>query len=124
MNVNGHKLIEVVVGAVYEVANTLGCGFLEGVYGKALVRELVLRQIPVSAEVTYDVTYKGELVGRYRADMIVDRQLVVELKCVEKFSNQHLAQCLNYLKVSGLRTALLVNFQNPKVEWRKVSSRF
>jgi GxxExxY protein len=124
MNVNEHELIEIVVGAVYEVANTLGCGFLEKVYENALIRELGLRGLHVIGQLEFDVSYKGEMVGKYFADIIVEDRLVVELKCVEQFSNQHLAQCLNYLKASGLRTALLVNFQNPKVEWRKVVSRF
>ena len=64
------------------------------------------------------------MIGEYFADLIVDGRLVVELKCVEQFGNEHLAQCLNYLKASGLRTALLINFQRPKVEWRRIVSRF
>lgn len=99
-------------------------GFLEIVYHRALVRELALRQVPIKAEVPYDVCYKGERIARYLADIIVDDQLIVELKCAEQFTGQHLAQCLNYLRVSGLKTALLLNFQKPKVEWRKVVSNF
>jgi GxxExxY protein len=59
-------------------------------------------------------------VGEYLADLVVDEQLIVELKCVERPGNEHLAQCINYLKASGLHVALLVNFQRPKVEWKRV----
>jgi GxxExxY protein len=124
MNVNEHELIEAVVGASYEVANALGCGFLEKVYERALIRELTIRGLAVQGQRSYQVTYNGEPVGEYFADIIVEDHLVVELKCVEQLSKQHLAQCLNYLKASSLRTALLINFQNPKVDWRKIVSRF
>ncbi len=124
MNMNESELIEIVIGASYEVSNTLGCGFLEKVYERALVRELTTRGLAVKSQVSYAVTYKGHSVGEYFADIIVEDQLVIELKCAEEFSKQHLAQCLNYLKVSGLRTALLVNFQNPKIVWRKIVTRF
>ncbi len=124
MNVNEHELIEIVVGASYEAANALGCGFLEKVYERALIRELTIRGLAAKGQRSYEVTYKGEPVGEYFADIIVEDYLVVELKCVEQFSKQHLAQCLNYLKASGLRIALLINFQNPKIEWRKIISRF
>jgi GxxExxY protein len=68
----------------------------------------------------FQVDYKGERVGSYAADLIVENRLLVELKCVDHFSNEHLAQCINYLKASGLRLALLINFQRPKVEWKRI----
>jgi GxxExxY protein len=121
MNVNQRELVEIVVGAAYEVSNTLGCGFLEKVYERAMARELAGRGLSIRTQVSYPVSYKGHCVGEYCADMVVDGQLVIELKCVDKFGNEHLAQCLNYLKASGLSSALLVNFQHPKVEWRLVA---
>src|SRR5262249_9173512 len=124
MNMNEHKLIEQVVGAAYKVSNTLGCGFLEKVYERALARELRLRGMRVKTRASFSVMYEGESVGDYCADLIVEDRLVVELKCVEQFGNEHLAQCLNYLKATGLRSALLMNFQYPKVEWSKVVSLF
>jgi len=123
MNMNERELVEVAVGAAYEVSNALGCGFLESVYKRALFREIRLFGLPVEKEVSFSVQYKGESVGDYFADLVIDGRLVVELKCVEQFSNAHLAQCLNYLKASGLATALLINFQRPKVEWRRIVSR-
>jgi GxxExxY protein len=66
------------------------------------------------------ITYKGQLVGEYFADLLVEGSLVVELKCAERLANEHVAQCLNYLRASGLPVCLLVNFQKPKVEWRRI----
>ena len=71
MNMNEEELIEAVVGASYEVSNALGCGFLETVYERALVRELTLRGISLAAQVAYDVTYKGERISKYFADLVV-----------------------------------------------------
>jgi GxxExxY protein len=124
MDTNSHEsedaVIEAVVGAAYEVANVLGAGFLEKVYEKALARELDLRGLQVNSQMAFQVDYKGERVGSYAADLIVENRLLVELKCVDHFSNEHLAQCINYLKASGLRLALLINFQRPKVEWKRI----
>jgi len=113
-------LVEGVVGAAYEVSNVLGAGFLEKVYERALAHELTLRGLAVRAQAPFPVEYKGHMVGEYAADLLVESQLIVELKCAEAFSNDHLAQCINYLKATGLRLALLINFQKPKVEWRRV----
>jgi len=113
-------LIEGVIGAAYEVANVLGCGFLESVYERAMAREFQLRGIVTQRQIRLPVVYKGVHVGDYVPDLLVERQLIVELKCVECFSNEHLAQCLNYLRASGLRLALLINFQHPKMEWKRI----
>ena len=115
MDTNGHEdpSVAAIIGAAYEVANVLGAGFLEKVYERALVRELGL-------QVCFDVDCKGQSVGSSAADLIVEDQVLVELKCVDSFSNEHLAQCINYLKASGLRLALLVDFQKPKVEWKRI----
>jgi GxxExxY protein len=114
------SLIHRVIGTIYEVSNVLGAGFLEKVYERALVRELRARGIRAETQASFPVLYKGDRVGEYFADLLVEEYLVVEIKCVEQFSNQHLAQCLNYLKASGKNIALLVNFQKPKAEWRRV----
>ena len=114
------RLIELVVGAVYEVSNSLGVGFLEKVYERALVRELGLRGIRAGAQVPLTVGYKGESVGEYFVDVLVEEALVVELKCAERLSGEHVAQCLNYLRASELRFGLLVNFQKAQVEWKRV----
>ena len=113
-------LAENVVGAAYEVSNVLGAGFLEKIYERALIEELGLRGLRVKAQAPFPVAYKGKHIGTYAADLVLEDRLLVEVKCVEHFSNEHLAQCINYLKASGLHLALLINFRRPKVEWRRI----
>jgi GxxExxY protein len=114
------ELTDKVIGSAFEVANVLGAGFLEKVYQRALSRELVLRGLNVKAQASFPISYKGQHIGDYIADLVVEGKLIVELKCVDCFAKEHLAQCINYLKASGLKLALLINFQRPKVEWRRV----
>jgi GxxExxY protein len=117
-------LTERVLGAVLEVSNVLGAGFLEKVYQRALLREFSLRGLQAKSEVPYPVCYKGQCIGEYLADIVVEDQVVVELKCADSLAKEHVAQCINYLKVSGRKVALLVNFQRPKVEWKRVVYEF
>jgi GxxExxY protein len=114
------SLTERVLSAVIEVSNTLGAGFLEKVYERALLRELGLRGIRVSSQASFVVTYKGHRVGEYFADLLIEDVLVVELKCVERLTSEHTAQCLNYLRASGRTLCLLINFQRPKAEWKRI----
>jgi len=124
MNTNTHEsldqIVEATVGAAYEVSNVLGAGFLEKVYERALARELVLRGLRVRSQVSYPIAYKQQCVGEYSADLLVEDQLLVELKCVDCFCSEHVAQCINYLKAARLRLALLIDFQKPKVEWKRI----
>jgi GxxExxY protein len=121
---NADKLTELVIGAAFEISNTLGAGFLEKVYERALLKELIIRGIRAKTQTSIRVNYKGTCVGEYFADLIVEDELVVELKCAERLGNEHIAQCLNYLKASKLHVCLLMNFQNPKVEWKRIVSNF
>ena len=108
MNVNerhSDTFCERIIGAVYEVSNTLGAGFLEKVYERALLKELRMRGLSAVAQASCPVTYKGEGVGDYYCDILVEESIVVELKCVDGLANEHLAQCLNYLRYSGLLTS-------------------
>jgi GxxExxY protein len=124
MHTDGHgsetELTEATIGSAFEVANLLGAGFMEKVYERALVRELALRGLRARAQTSFSVCYKGQYVGEYFADLVVEEKVIVELKCVDRFANEHLAQCINYLKASGLRVALLINFQRPSVEWKRI----
>jgi GxxExxY protein len=126
MHTNEHEsekidaLMAAVIGAAYELSNVLGAGFLEKIYERGLMHELRLRGLAVEAQVRCPVSYKGERLGEYVADLVVAGCVLVELKCVDRFANEHMAQCINYLKASGLRYGLLVNFQRPKVEWKRV----
>ena len=125
MDTNEHELslntiARAVVGSAYDVSNALGAGFLEKVYERALAHELRLRDIQVRSQVSYPVLYKGQEVGLYVADLVVGNEVIVELKCVDRFSSEHMAMCINYLKASQLRLALLLNFQNSRVEWKRI----
>jgi GxxExxY protein len=126
MNTDEHgylnSLSEKVLGAVFEVSNTLGAGFLEKVYERALLFELRSRGMRASGQTSLAVSYKGQTVGEYFADILVEDVLVIELKCVDRLANEHMAQCLNYLRASGRPICLLINFQKPKVEWKRVIS--
>jgi len=114
------SLTERVLAAIFEVSNTLGAGFLEKVYERALLRELALRSISAAAQASFTIAYKGHNIGEYCADILVENVLVIELKCVERLATEHTAQCLNYLRASGRTVCLLVNFQKPKVEWKRI----
>ena len=118
------ELTERVLAAIFEVSNTLGSGFLEKVYERALLRELELRGIRTTAQASLSISYKGHYVGDYSADLIVEDVLIIELKCVDCLANAHTAQCLNYLRASCLTVCLLVNFQRAKVEWKRIVNNF
>jgi len=118
------SLTEQVLAAIFEVSNTLGAGFLEKVYDRALLRELTLRGIRAKPQASFKVTYKGQAAGEYFADILVEDVLVIELKCVDRLTNEHTAQCLNYLKASAKTVCLLINFQNSKVEWKRIVNGF
>jgi GxxExxY protein len=115
-----NSLTETVIGAAYEVVNTLGAGFHEKLYERALINELTPRGISVRSQVVYAVSYKGRIIGEFMPDLVVEDRLVVELKCVDRLGPLHLAQCLSYLQASGLTLALLLNFQRPKLECRRI----
>ena len=112
---------ERVLSAVFEVSNTLGAGFLEKVYERALLHELRLRGIHSVSQASFAVLYKGHCVGEYLADIVVENAVVIELKCVERLGNEHMAQCLNYLRASGMEVCLLINFQTTTVEYKRIA---
>ncbi len=114
------EITERVIGSAFEVSNVLGAGFLEKVYERALIRELALRGLSAKAQVSFPVSYKGHYIAEYVADLLVENEVIVELKCVEHLSKEHMAQCINYLKASRLSVALLMNFQSPKLEWKRI----
>ncbi len=107
-------------GAVFEVNKILGPGFLEKVYENALLVELRDRGLRAESQVPIGVTYKGSSVGEYIADLLVEENVIIELKTVENLQKIHEAQLLNYLKATGKTVGLLVNFKNPKVEIKRL----
>ena len=107
-------------GAVFEVNRILGHGFLERIYKKALLIELRKRGLKAESEVPIQVQYKGELVGDYFADIVVEDRIILELKAIEKLQPVHEAQLLNYLKATGIQVGLLINFTHPKAEIKRM----
>jgi len=107
-------------GAVFEVNNILGSGFLEKVYENALLVELKSRGLKVKNQVPINVSYKGEVVGEYAADLLVEDKVIVELKTVENLDRAHEAQLLNYLKATGLQVGLLINFKHKKADIKRM----
>jgi len=108
------RLAYAVIGAVIAVHMALGPGLLEAAYEEALCIELGLRGIPFARQVTLSVEYKEHHVGEARMDVLVDEQLILELKAVDCIAPIHIAQLLSYLKISRLRLGLLSNFNVPK----------
>lgn len=109
-----------IIGAAMEVHGILGPGFLESVYQTALEKELSLRGIPFQHQVELPVSYKGDLVGVYKADLVVDGKVIVEVKGISKLNSSHHAQALHYLAATGLELAILINFGNGSLEYRRV----
>ena len=118
MDIN--KLTYAINGAIFEVNKILGPGFLEKVYENALLAELKIRGINVESQVPIKVSYKDTIVGDYIADLLVEDQVIIELKTVEKIEKVHEAQLINYLKATGKQIGLLVNFRNEKAEIKRL----
>jgi GxxExxY protein len=108
-----------VIGAAFAVHKTLGPGLLEACYEGAYVVELQHRGIEVARQVVYPLQYRGEYIGAYMADVVVANTIIVELKSVSKLNEIMEAQLLNYLRLSRLQVGYLINFQNPRLEWRR-----
>lgn len=109
-----------IIGSAMEVHRTLGVGFLEKVYENALVFELHSREMTAESQKPVAVHYKGRAVGDYFADIVVADRVIVELKVVTKLTEAHEAQMLNYLRATGLRVGLLLNFGTPRLEWKRL----
>lgn len=110
-----------IVGAAMEVYNDLGPGFLEAVYHEALEIELLRQGIPCESQKLLSIKYKGQQLQKsYVADFLVYGKIIVELKALERLSGTEEAQVLNYLKATGMRVAVLLNFgQAGELEWKR-----
>lgn len=118
------SLIKRVCDSVYAVSNELRTGFLESVYQNALCVELQSRGIACRKEVPVSVTYKGNEVGFFKADIIVEDCLILELKVVDELIKAHEYQLVNYLTASGIEDGLLINFRGPKIEIKRKYRRY
>ena len=119
-----NELTARVIGCAYRVSDALGCGFLEKVYENAMAHDLRKEGLRVEQQKKILVYYDGAVVGEYVADLVVEGMVVVELKAVRQLNEIHMAQCLNYLKATGLKVCLLINFGNPKVDVKRIVNRF
>ena len=125
MDTNKHKLIfgeEVrqIVGCAFEVLNTLGHGLLEKPYENALCVEFKLRNIPFTQQPRFNVVYKGVKVGDYIPDLIAFENIIIDTKTIERVTDIERGQVLNYLKITGRKVGLILNFKHPRLEWERL----
>ncbi|KHE93937.1 MAG: GxxExxY protein [Candidatus Scalindua rubra] len=113
-------LTEKIIGACFEVSNELGVGFLESVYEKALIIALADKEIDAIAQAPLKVLFRDKVVGDFYADILVEDKVIIELKAVKALSPEHEAQIINYLKATGIKVGLLINFAKPKLEWKRL----
>jgi GxxExxY protein len=109
-----------IIGATMEVLNELNPGLDEKLYERALIIELKRRGHVVSVQRSFPVSYRGELIGNLIPDLIVDNAVIVDPKVVACFTETHIAQMIGYLNITGLDLALLMNFKNARLEWKRV----
>jgi GxxExxY protein len=115
-----NALSERIIGCAFTVANGLGSGFLEKVYENALAHELRKAGLTVAQQHSVSVIYDDVIVGEYAADLLVEAAVVVELKAVRALDDVHQAQCMNYLRATGMHLCLLLNFGKPRLEIRRI----
>lgn len=111
-----------VMEAVFEVHNQIGPGFSEEIYERSLVAELDARGIPYKTQESIAVFYKGNEVGRYRLDLVIDGKIILELKAVASLNDLFKQQLTSYLKATGLRLGNLINFGTRRVEYLKIAN--
>ncbi len=104
------ELTKTIIGCAFRVFNSLGAGFLESVYHQSLLFELREAGLDVESQVTLDVLYRGQPVGCFIADIIVDGKVILELKAIEQLAKIHEVQLVNYLVATGIPLGLLINF--------------
>ena len=109
-----------IIGCAMEVLNSLGHGLLERPYENALVVEFQLRGIPCKQQPHYDVVYKDVTVGQYIPDLIVFDQIVVDTKVIKEITDHEIGQMLNYLKITGAKVGLIMNFKYAKLQWKRL----
>jgi len=115
-----NEITEKIIGAAYQVANTLGCGFLEKVYENALFIEIRKTGLTAVKQHALQVFYNGEVVGDYFADLFVENEIIVELKTVGLITEIHQAQLMNYLIASNKRCGLIINFGKQRIEIKRM----
>jgi len=118
------SLTETIIGCAYKVGSALGYGYLEKVYENSLVIELMASGLKTSQQQSVKVCYEGQVVGDYFVDLMVEDEIVIELKAGKALDESHLAQCLNYLKATQKSLGMLINFGEKKVTVKRVVNGF
>jgi GxxExxY protein len=113
-------ITEKILKAAFEVSKELGSGFLESVYKNAMVIALRAKGLKVETEKPILVTFRGQQVGQFYADLFVEGKVIVELKAVSALAPEHSAQTINYLKATDIEVGLLINFGRPKIEYKRL----
>ena len=114
------ELTRTILGCCFEVMKEHGPGFQERVYKNALLIAMRHQGLQVEIEKPFEVIFRDKVIGRYSADLVVEKMVIVELKCCESLIREHQAQLFNYLKVSGLPIGLLVNFRRRQLEYQRL----
>lgn len=114
------ELSESIIGAAMTVLNTMKPGLDEKLYERALAIELRKRGHVVESQRQFPVYYSGQHIGTLIPDLIVDSQVIADPKVVTDFHEAHIAQMIGYLKITGLKLALLLNFKNARLEWKRI----
>jgi GxxExxY protein len=118
------SLTRQIIGAAFRVSSTLGQGFLEKVYENSLVHELRKAGLHVEQQCAVQVRYDGQIVGDYITDILVERAVILEIKAAGGLDRVHFSQCANYLRATGLRVCLLLNFGLPRLELKRIVRNF
>ena len=113
------EVTEAILGCAFEVINELGAGFLESVYENAMLVALHQKGLVAEAQRPIRVLFRGECVGDFYADILVEGKVIVELKAVKALAPEHQAQVIHYLKATGIEVGLLINFGSPRLEYRR-----
>ncbi|MFP4283158.1 MAG: GxxExxY protein [Opitutales bacterium] len=108
------------VGCAFEVHNTLRHGLKEKVYENALTVEFALREIPFAQQPVFPVDYKGRTVGEFIPDLIAHDHIIVDTKTIERITDLERGQMLNYLRITGRKVGLILNFKHPRLEWERI----
>jgi GxxExxY protein len=117
------QLSGAIIGIAIEVINELNPGLDEVLYERAMVIELRRRGHTVAVQESFPVFYRAELIGTLIPDLIVDSSIIVDPKVVSAFTDTHIAQMIGYLNITGLELALLLNFKNARLDWKRVVRR-
>jgi GxxExxY protein len=117
------RITQAVIGCAIEVINELGAGFVESVYERALLLALRQKGLRCDSQCPVTVLFRGESVGDFIVDILVEQKVLVELKAVKAIAPEHQAQIINYLKATGINVGLLINFGSPKLEYKRFTRK-